>query len=154
VVTTRKTRPEEFERIVAFYRDHDYKPAISPADVFVVAENEGALCGVARLNDEHGVLVLRGMRVRADMRRQGIGTRLLGAVQPVIGERESFCIPHCYLREFYGRIGFVEIEASQAPPFLRTRCAAYQRDYGLDVFLMWRPAGLKPGHAPAIQTRP
>jgi N-acetylglutamate synthase-like GNAT family acetyltransferase len=142
VVTTRRAYAEDLERIAAFYRHHDYRPAISPADVIVMAENEGTLCGVVRLCEEHGVLVLRGMRVSEGRRWQGIGTRLLQAVEPLIGERECFCLPHRHLRSFYGRIGFAEIAASEAPAFLQERCTEYRRDYGLDVIIMRRP---KPG---------
>jgi N-acetylglutamate synthase-like GNAT family acetyltransferase len=148
MVVTREAYPGEFERIAAFYRHNNYTPAINPADVIVVAEvaeneNESALCGAVRMCDEHSVLVLRGMRVCEGMRRQGIGTRLLQAVEPVIGGRECFCIAHRYLRSFYGRIGFVEIEPTEAPPFLRERWAAYGREYGLDVIVMRRPGGAK-----------
>jgi N-acetylglutamate synthase-like GNAT family acetyltransferase len=142
MIVTRQAYPGEFERIAAFYRDNGYGPAIDPADAIVVAEvaeNEGALCGAVRMCDEHDVLVLRGMRVCEGMRRQGIGTRLLQAVEPVIGARECFCIAHRYLRSFYGRSGFVEIEAAEAPPFLRERRAEYGRAYGLDVIVMRRP---------------
>jgi N-acetylglutamate synthase-like GNAT family acetyltransferase len=142
MLVTRKAHPEESERIVAFYRDNDYRPAISPADVIVVAEHEGVLCGAVRLCREHGVLVLRGMRVSEVMRGQGIGTGLLQAVAPVIGARECFCIPHRHLCSFYGRAGFVEIEATEAPAFLCERCAAYRRAYGLDVVIMRRPIRL------------
>jgi N-acetylglutamate synthase-like GNAT family acetyltransferase len=140
MVLTRKALPEELERIAAFYADNDYTPAINPADVMIVAENEGMLCGAVRLCHEHGVLVLRGMRVLDRLRRQGIGTLLLRTVAPVIGEGECFCIPHRFLRSFYGRIGFVEVQAADAPAFLRERCAAYRRQYGLDVIIMRRAA--------------
>jgi GNAT superfamily N-acetyltransferase len=149
MIATRVAQPGELERIAAFYRDNGYEPTISPADVIVVAEvaeNEGAFCGAVRLCDEGGVLVLRGMRVCEHMRRQGIGTRLLHAVEPVIGGRGCFCIPHRYLRSFYGQIGFVEIEPSEAPDFLRERCATYGREYGLDVILMRRPGGASRQH--------
>jgi hypothetical protein len=63
-------------------------------------------------------------------------------LEPLIGERECFCLPHRYLRSFYGRIGFVEMAASEAPAFLQARCAEYRRVYGLDVVIMRRP---KPG---------
>jgi N-acetylglutamate synthase-like GNAT family acetyltransferase len=138
MVTARKARAEEFERVAAFYRDNGYEPGISPSDIIVVAESGGVLYGAVRICQEHDVLVLRGMRVGESMRRQGIGTRLLRAVESLIGARECFCIPHRYLRPFYGRIGFVEIGATAAPRFLRERCAAYRRDYGLDVIVMRR----------------
>lgn len=139
MIVTRKAHPEEFEQVTAFYRDNDYEPAISPSDIIVVAENNGALCGAVRLCEEHGNLVLRGMRVCMGMRRQGIGTHLLQAVESIIGKRECFCIPHRHLRAFYGRIGFVEIEATGAPLFLRDRCAEYERIHDLDVIIMRRP---------------
>jgi GNAT superfamily N-acetyltransferase len=77
LVTTRLACVEDFERVAAFYRDNDYRPSVSPADIFILAERDGVLCGVARLCEEEGVLVLRGMRVAAGVQRQGIGTRLL-----------------------------------------------------------------------------
>ena len=138
MIITRKAHREEFERIAAFYRDNDYRPTIAPADVIVVAENDGTLCGAVRICEEHNVLVLRGMRVREDLRRQGIGTRLLRAAEAVIGGREGFCIAHRYLDFFYGQIGFVEIEEGRTPPFLRERCAEYRCEHGLDVIILHR----------------
>jgi N-acetylglutamate synthase-like GNAT family acetyltransferase len=124
---------------VSFYRHNDYGPPVYSADVIVMAENEGVLCAAVRLCHEHGVLLLRGMRVCEGLRRQGIGTRLLQAVEPIVGDRQCFCIPHRYLRSFYGRIGFVQIEAREAPAFLGERCAEYRRKHGRDVIIMRRP---------------
>jgi N-acetylglutamate synthase-like GNAT family acetyltransferase len=140
MIITRRARQEEFEKIVAFYRDNDYRATIDSADIFVVAENEGALCGVVRICEEQDVLILRGMRFCEGVRRQGIGTHLLETVEALIGKRECFCIPHRYPGPFYGHIGFVEIEEKEAPLFLRERAATYRSAYGLDVILMRRPA--------------
>lgn len=139
MTVTRKAHPEEFERVVDFYRANDYGAAISPSNVIVVAEDGRTLCGAVRLCEEHDTPVLRGMRVCEGMRRQGIGSLLLQAAKTIIGEKECFCIPYRHLRAFYGRIGFVEIEAADAPPFLQERCAGYKRLYDLDVIVMWRP---------------
>jgi N-acetylglutamate synthase-like GNAT family acetyltransferase len=139
IVAIRRACSEEIERIVTFYHhDNDYKPTIGPSDVIIVAENKEVLCGVVRLCKENEVLVLRGMRVGDGMRKQGIGTGLLEAVEAVINERECFCIPHRYLCSFYGHIGFRKIETSEAPSFLRERCAEYRHKYGLDVIIMRR----------------
>lgn len=137
-VATWRARRDEIQRIAAFYRSLDYTPSIGPEDVLVVAELDGSLCGVVRLCQEQGVLLLRGMRVRQDVRRQGIGTRLLQATEPLIAEQECFCIPHRYLCDFYGRIGFVPIAAGQAPGFLQERLARYRAEYRLDVIVMRR----------------
>jgi N-acetylglutamate synthase-like GNAT family acetyltransferase len=104
-----------------------------------MAENQGVLCAAVRLCEEHGVLLLRGMRVCEGLRRQGIGTRLLQTIEPIVGERQCFSIPHRYLRSFYGRTGFVEIEEGAAPAFLGERCAEYRRKHGRDVIIMRRP---------------
>ncbi len=140
MITTREAWPDEFERIVEFYQSEGYQPAISQADVIVVAEDNKMLCGTARLCIEHGKLVLRDIRVKEGLYRQGIGTQLLRALIPVIGDRECFCIPHRYLRSFCGQIGFVEIDPAIAPPFLAQRHTGYRREGGLDVIIMRRPS--------------
>jgi GNAT superfamily N-acetyltransferase len=74
------------------------------------------------------------------MRRRGIGTQLLEAAELLIGGRECLCIPHRHLQSFYGRIGFMVIDESEAPSFLRARWAEYRDKYGLDVIIMCRPS--------------
>jgi GNAT superfamily N-acetyltransferase len=140
MITTREAWPDEFERIMKFYQLEGYEPAISQTDAVVVAEDEGELCGTARLCTEHGKLVLRGMRVKEGLQRQGVGTQLLRALIPVIGDRMCFCIAYRYLRSFYAEIGFVEIDPAIAPPFLAERHAGYRREGGLDVIIMRRPS--------------
>ena len=138
MIQVRQARTDERPRVEVFYRENDSFVAIVPSDVVIVAEDGGAVCGVVRLCREDGVLVLRGMHLREDVRRQGIGTRMLRAAEPLIGGRVCFCIPYSHLRAFYGQVGFVEIDPTEAPPFLRERCAAYVRS-GLDAILMRRP---------------
>jgi GNAT superfamily N-acetyltransferase len=106
-------------RIAAFYRADECRPTIRPTDVKVIAKNDGKLCGAIRLCDENNRLVLRGIRVSARMRRQGIGTQLLETAELFIGDREYFCISYHYLQSLYGRIGFVVFDESEAPSFLR-----------------------------------
>lgn len=140
MITTREAWPDEFERIVEFYQSEGYKPAISQTDVIVVAEDNGALHGTARLCVEHGKLVLRDVRVKEGLHRQGIGTRLLRTLIPVIGDRECYCISPRYLRSFCGQIGFVEIDPAMVPSFLAERYTGYRREGGLDVIIMRRPS--------------
>jgi GNAT superfamily N-acetyltransferase len=138
MLITRKARPEDHRKVVTFYRAHDYTPAIGRGDLIVVAEREGALCAAVRLCEEHGTLVLRGMRVVEGQRRRGIGTDLLKAAVLQIGDRECFCIAHRSLRSFYARVGFGEIKATEAPAFLHRRCSGYRREFGLDVIILRR----------------
>jgi GNAT superfamily N-acetyltransferase len=140
MITTREAWPDEFGRIVKFYQLEGYEPAIGQADAIVVAEDDGVLCGTARLSVEHGKLILRGVRVNEGLHRQGIGTQLLRALIPVIGDRMCFCIAYRYLRSFYAEIGFAEIDPAIAPPFLAERHAGYRLEGGLDVIIMRRPS--------------
>jgi GNAT superfamily N-acetyltransferase len=146
VVRTRTARPDEIGRIAEFCQAEGYRPAIRPGDLVVLATEGDELCGALRLCEEGGVLVLRGMRVAEPLRRQGIGTQLLSAAEPLIGGRACFCIAHRYLEPFYGRVGFSPADEGQSPSFLRERCAAYQRDDGLDVVILRRPRRAAPAH--------
>jgi GNAT superfamily N-acetyltransferase len=91
-----------------------------------------------RIADEHGVLVLRGMRVAESVQRRGIGTRLLEEIAAWLGPRECFCVPYAHLVSFYAQAGFVQIELESGPAFLAQRVRDYCES-GLDAILMKRP---------------
>ncbi len=134
---TRIAEPNDFEHICAFYLQQNYAQPISTRDTLVVAEGDKGIIGALRLCEEEGLLVLRGMRVDENYRRQGVGAGLLHQAVDVIQERECYCIPHHHLRSFYGRVGFVEIDPKAAPFFLQERINRYTT-LGLDVILMVR----------------
>ena len=138
MIQVRQARSDERARVEAFYRETDSLVTITPSDAVIMAEDGAAVCGVVRLCHEGGTLVLRGMYLREDARRRGIGTRMLRAAEQLIGSQVCFCIPYSHLRAFYGQIGFVEIDPAEAPSLLRERCAAYVQS-GLDAILMRRP---------------
>jgi N-acetylglutamate synthase-like GNAT family acetyltransferase len=137
-VVIRVAQPEDFERVGAFYHLNGYDSPIHPEDMVVLAEDRNQLCGAVRLLAEEDVLVLRGMRVAEPFQRQGIGTKMLEAVGRLLGNRECYCIPYPYLRDFYSQIGFQEIEPSFAPDFLANRLALYRQQLGLNVMIMRR----------------
>jgi predicted N-acetyltransferase YhbS len=130
--------PPDRDRAIAFLRAEGYGQAIDDADrMFVVTLGPDVVAAV-RLAIEHGVLMLRGMRVRTDMRRRGVGLQLLQRVEREIGQRTCYGIPFAWLEVFYGRIGFRKIPDSEAPPFLVERARRY-RQRGLDVIVIRRP---------------
>ena len=139
MMTIREAQSEEFEKIAKFYRANGYRSDIGQNDVFMMVEDVGALLGVARLCEEDNVLVLRGMQVAKGMSGKGIGTALLNSIAPVVGERTCFCVPYRNLVSFYSQIGFVEIDVSESPAFLRARSEEYKRRFDLDVVIMRRP---------------
>jgi hypothetical protein len=120
---------------VTFLRAADYRGDILDSDCLIVAESGDSVVGAFRLVREHGCLVLRGMRVRCDMRRQGVGLRLLGALGDL--DEPCYCVPHRHLEGFYGRAGFETLSVELTPDFLAARLTDY-RDRGLDVVAMRR----------------
>jgi N-acetylglutamate synthase-like GNAT family acetyltransferase len=134
-VRVRVAAADEFGDVAEFYVETAYAGGIRPTDQVVVALSRGQLVGAYRLAREHGLLVLRGMRVRADLRRHGIGARLLDALKDV--EEACYCVPHSYLSSFYGRAGFEPAQPAETPAFLRERAERYDAR-GLNVVVMRR----------------
>ena len=79
------------------------------------------------------------MRVSTATQRQGIGTRLLEGLVPFLPDTVCYCLPHRYLKEFYGAIGFVELDPGGAPKLLQERLKHYRR-MGVDSLIMARNA--------------
>jgi GNAT superfamily N-acetyltransferase len=128
-------------RVEGFYREADYSAGVNPSDRLVIAEADNTLLGSCRLCDEQGVLVLRGMRVKQEAQRQGIGTEMLRSAEKIMAGRACYCIPYRYLSSFYAHVGFKEIAPHQAPEFLRHRLKQYRQTLRLDVIIMWRDHG-------------
>jgi GNAT superfamily N-acetyltransferase len=130
---------DERNRILAVYAALGYRREVNPLDHVWLAESASEAIGIVRVAAEQGTLVLRGMRIAEHAQRQGLGTRMLGAVAEWLGERECYCVPYPHLVGFYGRIGFAVLEPASAPVFLAGRLMNYRRS-GEDVILMRRPA--------------
>jgi GNAT superfamily N-acetyltransferase len=138
MLRVRFSRADEFEAVRRFLAAEGYAGGVGAGDRVVVAESGGALVGAYRLAEEHGCLVLRGMRVREGSQRSGIGGRMLGLLSGL--ERTCFCIPHRHLAGFYARAGFAPVPHERAPAFLAARAREYA-GRGLDVIVMERRPG-------------
>ncbi len=130
---------ERHDEVIAFYENVNYGGTLATGDLVVGAHVAGRLVGVGRLVLEAERLVLRGMQVRKEFRRQGIGSSMLGKFQNLLGDRECWCVPYDHLRGFYSQAGFVKTKLDGAPGFLVERVREYA-DLGRQVILMKRPA--------------
>lgn len=126
------------ERVEWFLREQGYPHAIDEQDRHFIAERERQVIAAVRLSRAEPALVLRGMRVRKDCQRQGIGRRLLARVARDIGAEPCYCLPYGWLVAFYGEAGFRQIASAEAPAFLAARHARYVAN-GQDVIIMRRP---------------
>lgn len=143
LVTTRLATSVEIGRALEYYAAWGYRGGVGSADVVLLAERHSEWLGLVRVVPEGGVLVLRGMHVRPDARRQGVGARLLGAVASWLdsaGRMPVACygVPYVHLLAFYARADFTECASDEGPALLTRRVAEY-RGRGLDVTLMRRP---------------
>jgi GNAT superfamily N-acetyltransferase len=125
--------------ISKFYSEMEYSGGLNPSDRIVIAEEGSQIIGVLRVCEEHGHLLLRGMRVRGDFRRQGIGKLMLAVAETVIGQRTCYGLAYPHLLAFYGRIGFVPVDFSQVPAFLQARWGSY-RERGVETVFIKRSA--------------
>jgi hypothetical protein len=139
-VTVRLAALDEYARVRSAYAAWGYDGGLSADDVVYVAVRGTEMVGAVRRTREHGVTMLRGMRVADAWQRRRIGTRLLGAFVADLGREDCYCVPYTRLMTFYGAAGFGAVRDEVAPPFLRERLADYRRR-GLDVLVMRRPAG-------------
>ena len=133
---------QQFERVEVneFYQLTAYKRPVSASDRVFVAEDSGSIFGAVRIERSDGVQVLRGMYMHPEHVGQGIGSRLLRSIEPVLADTRSYCIPRKHLFDFYGMVGFRVIEQNAAPAFLSKRLSAYVNE-GLSVAIMYRPEG-------------
>jgi N-acetylglutamate synthase-like GNAT family acetyltransferase len=131
-------RVGEINRVRKFYRLAGYKGEVGPGDVVIGASRGDDLVGAVRIANEHSVQVLRGMRVKPEFQRQGIGARILEEVRLVLEGRECFAIAYAHLENFYGRIGFRKIDEQEAPAFLRARIETYRTENPQQEFILMR----------------
>lgn len=131
-------REEELAEVAAFYEECGYDGDLGALDTILLARvADGQLVGAVRLCPEEGVTVLRGMEVRAEYQRQGIGSLLLRACVPFLDARASFCLPYAHLVSFYRAVSFEVAQPGQLPSFLAARLALYLAE-GRDVLAMRR----------------
>ena len=109
---------------VAFYREQLGRRVDIAHDETLLLERDGAVIAAVRLAPGHGTLELRTMVVDTRRQRTGVGSRLLGRAARAIGDRECYCLCWSYLEGFYGQVGFVRVDETTLPEFLRERFAS------------------------------
>ena len=113
--------PAHITQAQDFYASLGYQIQIQSSDYVVAAFDNDQIIGVVRLSFDEGTITLRGMMIAPAYQRQGIGTMLIKSLEPTIGTKTCWCIPHGWLEGFYGQIGFKKIDEDKAPLFLQER---------------------------------
>jgi N-acetylglutamate synthase-like GNAT family acetyltransferase len=139
------TAGPRLEAIKAFYATCGYTGPTESKDDVILARTGDTLVGVVRLVQERAVHLLRGMYLRQDLQRHGIGSKMLKKFELLANTRrleEIFltCGPH--LEGFYGQIGFHKAGPSIDPPsFLVQRSHGYSSRHGEQIIMYRLTAG-------------
>ncbi len=149
-ITVHVGNREDFDDIRAFYGRWTTK-SILPSQRFVIAKAGQSIIGAVRLCQEDGHVIVRTMQIDDRYHRQGIGTRMLATLEPLLEPAPSYCLPYVHLPAFYSKIGFQIIPVEQAPPHLQARYHLGTTQ-GIQMLVMHRPAG--PSHQATVQYRP
>jgi len=132
----RRMPPENHDDLTRFFRRSGYPVQVEPTIAWGVwLGSELAAC--VALSLEEDLWVLRGPEVLADLRRRGIGARLLAAAEPELADRTIYCVAYSHLRSMYSSIGFRACSPGEEPDLLRKRVNAL-RAVGWDVVLLIR----------------
>jgi predicted N-acetyltransferase YhbS len=132
----RRMPPEDHDDLTRFFRKSGYPVQVDPTIAWGVWRGSELAACVA-LSLEEDTWVLRGPEVLVDLRRQGIGARLLAAAEPELADRTTYCVAYSHLRRMYSSIGFRICSPGEKPDFLRKRVNAL-RAVGWEVTLLIR----------------
>lgn len=108
-------------------------PVVTGENQAVSSENQRAPESVLASN----MLLLRSLAVLPELRRTGVGSRLMSYVAEQLGTRPCWCYPFSWLQTFYEAFGFRVVEPPQAPALVRTPYETYCRQ-GRDILIMKR----------------
>lgn len=115
---------DEYPEVAIHYKTCNYNGGLQDTDKVVIATDK-QIIGAVRMCTENGINVLRGMQVKPQWQRKGIGSAMLKFLADHLDMDGCYCLPFKHLKLFYGAIGFNEIPAQLAPEFLAERLQKY-----------------------------
>ncbi|WP_432732516.1 GNAT family N-acetyltransferase [Jeongeupia wiesaeckerbachi] len=107
-----------------------------PDDRVLLAREGDKIIGILRLSPLADALCLRGMQIRADRRRMGLGSAMLLQLIKQM-DRPCYCLPYAHLLDFYAQAGFKPVHRADLPTLLAERYNNYL-SRGLHVSAMAR----------------
>jgi N-acetylglutamate synthase-like GNAT family acetyltransferase len=126
---------EVYDQVREHYQICGYGGGLNDTDQVAVAWH-GKIIAAVRICRENGVTVLRGMQVKKEFQRKGIGLAMLRFLQKQMDISGCFCLPYKFLVNFYAQIGFEEISPKDAPSFLAERLEKYHSNGKSEITIM------------------
>jgi N-acetylglutamate synthase-like GNAT family acetyltransferase len=129
MVTIRQGNKTDIERVNDYYESRRRSRGANDTDILLLAEDEDAgVVGVVVLRQEQGYRVLRGMDIRQDYRRQGLGARMLNNLERHMRDQDCYCLPYAHLIPFYRIVGFEIVSDTELPDLLKERLTEHHHE--------------------------
>jgi GNAT superfamily N-acetyltransferase len=112
-------------------------PSDLSRDTIVVAELDGAACGMGRLVPAgEGAFELGGMYVFDEHRGRGIARKIVDELIRIAGDRDVYCIPFADLTALYASAGFAPSDPESATQHVREKLDWCRREHARAVVLL------------------
>lgn len=120
----------DFRAVENYYEKVGYHNKIGQDEKIYLAETilSEQIIGAVRLTYEEQCWVLRGMQISPDFQFFGVGIQLLSELLRK-NSQEIWCLPHKWLANFYGNMGFQVVPLNEGPQFLSDRINQLRVDW-------------------------
>ena len=138
-VTIRKAFRCELEWLNARYDEVGFRHSDFNRELIAIAEVEGNKAGLGRLvTIDSNTAELGGMYVFTEYRGYGVAGKIVEFLLQHSGRfKQIFCLPFAYLKDFYGKYGFVPTDESQdIPALIREKHNWCKRTYEHEILLL------------------
>lgn len=126
--------PEQRPALAQFYKRNHYKGKVKATDnIWVMINTDDQIIGAARLCQQAGFTLLRGVWIDKALRTQGLGNQLLAHFKYAGVLEGCYCFAYLNLEGFYSRHGFCRV--TSVPASLHSALERYNRQ-AVQVILM------------------
>ena len=126
--------PEQRPLLAQFYKRNHYKGKAKASDkIWVMINADDQIIGAARLCQQAGFTLLRGVWIEKSLCAQGLGSQLLTRLKDVGALDGCYCFAYLHLESFYSTHGFCRV--APAPASLQSALERYNRQ-AVQVLLM------------------
>jgi amino-acid N-acetyltransferase len=137
MINIRPATAQDSTTIKKMVRDEQLDPTSLNWRHFLVAEKSGRIVGIGQIREHPGCQELGSLVVLSEFRGQGIGARLISALE-ARAYRPLYLFCRNTRAEYYQRFGYQTISWGQAPTFLKLKYLVPMifRVFGVRVILM------------------
>ncbi|WP_372741932.1 GNAT family N-acetyltransferase [Neptunomonas sp.] len=126
--------PEQRPALTQFYKRNHYKGKVKATDnVWLMTKGDDQIIGAARLCQQGGLMLLRGVWIERALRAQGLGSQLLRYLKCAGVLEGCYCFAYLHLEAFYSKLGFCRV--ASVPASLHSALERYNRP-AVQVLLM------------------